>query len=205
MRSAAALLFLAACASTKPTPVAPATSSAVEADPVAPSIVVTDAMGSPHVGDVAPDFDLLDQDGRRVRLSDAPGQVTVLAFVASFCPFSRAEQPHLRELAQDYAGRGVRVIAIGIDEPEADYRAYVARMPMDMPILRDEGGATAIRYTPPGAQPEIEDRKKVLVTSNLVIDRRGRIRFFTMVDTVHFDARLVHVRRAVDQLLAETP
>jgi peroxiredoxin len=139
-----------------------------------------------------------------VKLSDARGEVVVLAFVASFCPFSKAEQPYLKRLVEDYKGKKVRVIAIGIDEPEADYRSYVARMPMGMPILRDEGGATAIRFTPPGAQPEIKDRKMVLVTSNLVIDPNGKIRFFTMVDTVHFDAELRGVRKTVDGLLGES-
>ena len=37
----------------------------------------------------------------------------------------------------------------------------------------------------------------------VVLDREGRIRFFTMADTVRFDAKLVHVRRAMDELLAE--
>jgi hypothetical protein len=43
-----------------------------------------------------------------------------------------------------------------------------------------------------------------LVTSNLVIDRQGKIRFFTLVDTVHFDARLVHLRHTLDELLAQS-
>lgn len=201
MRAAlvALAIALAACAASPP----PATATSADADPAEPSIVVTPDMGSPHVGDVAPDFDLPDQDGKHVRLADARGQVVVLAFVASFCPFSKAEQPHLAELVKDYAGKDVKVIAIGIDEPELDYRSYIARMPMGMPILRDEGGKAALTFTPPGAQPELKDRKMVLVTSNLVLDRAGRIRYFTMVDTVHFDARLVHVRKAVDKLLAE--
>ena len=75
---------------------------------------------------------------------------------------------------------------------------------MGMPVLRDEGGAVALRFTPPGAQPEFADRTMALVTSNLVIDPKGKIRFFTVVDTVHFDAKLVHVRRAVDRVLAES-
>ena len=166
-------------------------------------MLVTDAMGSPHIGDAAPDFDLPDQNGKHVKLSETRGQVVVLAFVASFCPFSKAEQPYLKKLVEDYAGKNVRVIAIGIDEPEPDYREYIARMPMGMPILRDQGGAVAVRFTPPRAQPELKDRKMALITSNLVIDKEGKIRFFTMVDTVHFDARLVHVRKAVDKLLGE--
>ena len=198
-------LLLAGCASSPAaTPASPSSPAAIDdTTPTEPSIVVTEAMGSPHVGDLAPDFELPDQDGKVVKLSAERGSVVVLAFVASFCPFSKAEQPHIAELAADYAGKNVKVIAIGIAEPEADYRAYLARMPMNLPVLRDEGGAVALRFTPSGAQPQFKDRTKALVTSNLVLDRDGRIRFFTVLDTVHFDAKLGHVRHAVDQLLAE--
>jgi peroxiredoxin len=206
----AGALGLCACAPAAPRAAAP-TSTAASADPFdgssilpEPSIAVTEAMGSPHIGDAAPDFDLPDQDGKRVTLAGARGSVVVLAFVASFCPFSKAEQPYLKQLAMDYAGKKVRVIAIGIKEPEPDYREYIARMPMGVPVLRDEGGAVALRFTPAGAQPEFKDRTMALVTSNLVIDPRGKIRFFTVVDTVHFDSKLVHVRRALDRVLAES-
>lgn len=195
-----------ACSPAAPPAASPAsTNAADEYVPLAePSIAITEAMGSPHIGEMAPDFDLPDQNGKRVSLAAARGSVVVLAFVASFCPFSKAEQPYLKKLAEDYAGKNVRVIAIGIKEPEADYREYVARMPMGVPVLRDEGGAVALRFTPAGAQPELKDRTMALITSNLVIDSKGKIRFFTMADTVHFDAKLVHVRRAVDRVLAES-
>jgi peroxiredoxin len=196
-------LVLGACASSPGAPPA-SPGESVEATPE-PSIVVTEAMGSPHLGDVAPDFELPDQDGKLVKLSALRGSVVVLAFVASFCPFSKAEQPHLAALATEYAGQNVKLVAVGISEPEPDYRAYLARVPMHFPVLRDEGGAVALRFTPPGAQPQFKDRTKALVTSNLVLDPAGRIRFFTVLDTVHFDAKLGSVRRAVDQLLKEHP
>jgi peroxiredoxin len=201
----AAALALAACAPPSPAVAPVAAGAAEDATPAQPSIVVTEAMGSPHAGDAAPDFDLPDQQGKRVKLSEARGSVVVLAFVASFCPFSKAEQPYLAKLATDYAGRNVKVIAIDINELEADYRSYLARLPMNMPVLRDEGGKVALSFTPPGAQSEFKDRTKALATSNLVIDRDGTIRFFTLVDTVNFDAKLVHVHRAVDRLLADHP
>ena len=37
-----------------------------------------------------------------MNLSALRGSVVVLAFVASFCPFSRAEQPYLAQLATDF-------------------------------------------------------------------------------------------------------
>jgi peroxiredoxin len=194
-------VVFSACAPALPPSDAARTAPAEHRAPSEPSIVVTDAMGSPHIGEAAPEFELPDQHGETVRLSDARGSVVVLAFVASFCPFSQAEQPNLAKLAADYAGRKVKVIAVGIDT-EVGSRSYLERMPMALPVLRDPGGEVALRFTPPGAQPELKDRTMALVTSNLVIDREGKIRFFTVLDTVHFDAELVHVRRAVDGLLA---
>src|SRR5947207_15260201 len=63
-----------------------------------PSVLVTEAFGSPHIGQLAPDFELVDQGGAHVRLSELRGSVVVLAFVASFCPFSAAAQPNLARL-----------------------------------------------------------------------------------------------------------
>jgi peroxiredoxin len=162
-------------------------------------------MGSPHPGEAAPDFELVDQNGARVRLSELRGSVVMLAFVTSWCPFSQAEQPYLAKLASDYQGRNVRVLAIDIKEPDAGYRKYLDRVPMPMPVLHDRSGDVVAAFTPAGAQPDVKDRATVLVTSNLVIDGRGVIRFFTMVDTAHFDAELVHARRTIDALLAEAP
>jgi thiol-disulfide isomerase/thioredoxin len=125
----------------------------------------------------------------------------VLAFVTSWCPFSLAEQPHLASLAEQYRGQNVKVLAVDIKESDEAYAKYVERVPMPIPVLRDRMGTVVASYTPDRAQPEVKDRAAVLVTSNLVIDAEGRIRFFTMVDTANFDAQLVFVRRAVDELL----
>lgn len=159
-------------------------------------------MGTPHVGDAAPDFDLVAQDGSHVKLSSLRGQVVMLAFVTSWCPFSQAEQPHLKALAEQYAGKNVKVVAIDIKEDDAGFRKYLDRMAMPFPVLHDTSGAATAAFTPDHAQPAIKDRSAVLVTSNIVVNPQGKIVFFTMVDTLHFDAQLVHVRHAIDDELA---
>jgi peroxiredoxin len=160
-------------------------------------------MGSPHVGDVAPDFELSDQGGTKVKLSSLRGKVVMLAFVTSWCPFSEAEQPNLAKLAEDYASdERVRILAVDIKESDEGYGKYVGRAKTPFPVLRDTTGAVTATFTPARAQPTIQDRATVLVTSNAVVDPEGRIRFFTMVDTVHFDSRLVHARHAIEDLLA---
>jgi peroxiredoxin len=195
--AAAACAAVAGCAGVQSPPAAPAP-TADEA-----SIAVTPAMGSPHAGDAAPDFELADQQGARVRLSSLRGSVVVLAFVTSWCPFSEAEQPHLAALAEAYRGRNVKVLAVDIKEGDAGYAKYMGRVAMPIPVLRDTTGEVVASFTPAHAQPDVRDRSTVLVTSNLVIDPEGRIRFFTMADTLHFDAELVHLRRTVDALLVK--
>jgi peroxiredoxin len=181
---------------------APAAASAPDPTPAEPSIAVTPEMGTPHVGDAAPDFDLVAQDGSHVKLSSLRGSVVLLAFVTSWCPFSQAEQPNLKALAGDYAGKNVKFVAVDIKENDAGYQKYLGRVSMPFPVLHDAGGDVTASFTPDHAQPAIKDRSTVLVTSNLVLDPQGKIVFFTMVDTVHFDARLVHARRAIDAELA---
>ena len=195
-------LVISGCAQTTPARDAVATqASPFDATGATPSVVVTPEMGSPHVGDEAPDFDLADQNGAHAKLSSMRGSVVVLAFVASYCPFSEAAQPHLVEVARDYEARGVRVVAVDVREDDASYREYVSRRAMPFPVLRDGDGVVSAAFAPPLARPGVADRTKVVVTSNLVIDREGRIRFFTLLDTTHFDARLVHLRRALDAIV----
>jgi peroxiredoxin len=200
-----ALSIALGCAGAPP-PQTPAaqTESPFDSTPAEPSIAITGDMGSPHLGDTAPDFELKDQDGNPVKLSSLHGKVVLIAFVTSWCPFSAAEQPNLAQVAADYAKDDrVRVLAIDIREDDAKYRQYLARVKMPIPVLRDAAGDVTSTYTPARAQPSIQDRSTVLVTSNVVVDPEGKIRFFTMVDTVHFDSRLVHARRAIDALLAK--
>ena len=188
------------CGGTSPPAAAP-TGAGPDSTPAEPSIAITPDMGTPHVGDLAPDFELSDQDGHPVKLSSLRGGVVMLAFVTSWCPFSEAEQPNLKKLADDYAGKNVKVVAVDIKEKDDGYAKYLSRVHMPFPVLRDATGDVTAKFTPDRAQPAIKDRSAVLVTSNVVVDGEGKIAFFTMVDTVHFDARLVHARRAIDREL----
>src|SRR5882672_1364901 len=86
------------------------------------SIIVTPEMGAVHPGVPAPDFELVDQSGRTVRLSSLRGSVVLLAFVSSWCPFSQAEQPNLKKVFADYRGKNLKVLAVDVKEDDAGYR-----------------------------------------------------------------------------------
>jgi peroxiredoxin Q/BCP len=164
---------------------------------------VTEELGHPHIGDPAPDFELPDQDGNLVKLSSLRGSVVMLALVSSWCPFSRAEQSHLKDLAEAYAARGVKTVGVVVADTEEGYKKYTTRVIMPFPVLRDVRDEVGLGYAPEHALPSFKDRRKVAVTANLVIDPQGVIRHFSLVDTAHFDAELTQVRGALDTLLAQ--
>ena len=163
---------------------------------------VTPAMGKPGVGDAAPDFELADGSGNRVKLSSLRGSVVVMQFGASFCPFSKAELPHLNQLAKDYGTKNVKVLLLDVDEGEPEYKEYSTRIPLTLTMLRDENGDVAKTYAPDRAQLAIKKRQYVMIPSNLVIDEDGKIVFDTLLDSDHFDAELVALKAKVAEILA---
>jgi peroxiredoxin len=178
----------------------PATATA----PTEPKIIAVSAeMGTPHPGDPAPDFELPDDKGNKVKLSSMRGSIVMLAFVTSWCPFSKAEQPHLKALADEYAPKGIKFVAVNVNEQEAGYKEYLGRVALPFPVLRDESGDVARSFAPTKALPDFKDRSRVVISSNLVIGADGTIRLFAIADTYSFDAKYVHVRRALDEALAQ--
>lgn len=60
-------------------------------------------------------------DGRRATLSDYTGQVVVLDFYATWCLPCREQVPHLVEMQQRYAARGLNIIGLNVGGPEDRY------------------------------------------------------------------------------------
>jgi peroxiredoxin len=165
-------------------------------------------LGAPAAADVqrgagtaAPDFDLPAIEGPPVQLSQLRGRVVVIHFAATWCPFCNAELPHLVALDRAYKGRGVQVLLVDVKESKRMVGRWASKGGVTFPVLLDADGAVAARYAPKDAQPDLA-RDEVMVAANLVIDREGRIRFFSLLDTTQFDARLIGLRAVLDDLLA---
>ena len=70
-----------------------------------------------QLGDTVPAFALPDTDGaeHQVPLAEAP-PATVLVVTCMHCPYVIAWNPRLRAVAEDYAPRGVRFLAINAND-----------------------------------------------------------------------------------------
>ena len=97
-------------------------------------------------GQKAPDFEIPDQDGRAVKLSDFKGTPVVLYF------YPRADTPGcttqacgVRDHQADYAAHGAVVLGISPD-PVAKVKKFHDKQGLNFTLLADEGHAVAERY-----------------------------------------------------------
>ena len=79
--------------------------------------------------DGAPDFELNDLDGRKVRLSSLRGKVVIVNFWASWCNPCVEEFPSLIKLVEHFKG-AVALIAVSNDEDVADIRTFLSAFGM---------------------------------------------------------------------------
>ena len=85
----------------------------------------------------APDFTLQDLSNQKVRLSDFKGRVVMLEFWATWCPPCRSAIPTLEKLHKTYESRGLKVLAVSVDEGGWDnVRSFARERGISYTVLR---------------------------------------------------------------------
>lgn len=112
-----------------------------------------------------PDVAIADLDGEPKTLESWAGQIRVVNFWATWCKPCREEVPMLVAAQRDYAGQGVQIIGLAVDD--ADTAARFARdYNINYPVLADTSAVMRV-------QDQLRAGQGLPVT--LVVDRRGRI------------------------------
>jgi thioredoxin-dependent peroxiredoxin len=94
-------------------------------------------------GDLAPSFDLEDQGGQRVRLSDYRGrQVLVYFYPKADTSGCTAQSCSVRDAREDLREAGVDVLGISPDPPGAQ-RAFDEKYALGFPLLSDTDHSVA--------------------------------------------------------------
>lgn len=123
-------------------------------------------------------------DGRRVALSDFRGKnPVVLNFFAEFSPHCRTEFAHLKELDEKYASKGLKIVAVSMDETRSAAAVVPKETKVKFPILFDAKGGIADRY-------EVQ-----VIPHSVVIDREGKVH--ALITGFH----LSELSRAVEQVV----
>ncbi len=99
-----------------------------------------------QIGNVAPEFSLVNSDGKLVSLSDLRGKPVLINFWATWCPSCQLEMPYLQQVYNDWSGKGLALFAIDSGESPAKVREFFAANHLSLPVLFDFTGSTSDKY-----------------------------------------------------------
>lgn len=119
---------------------------------------------SPGWAQSAPDFALKDVvRGQEYTLRQFRGQVVVLNFFTFLCKPCREEMPALNQIDQEFKGRGLQTIGIGLASSREELRSLTQQLGLRYPVLLGNEAISA-------AYGKVE-----FVPTTFIIDRQGNI------------------------------
>lgn len=138
-------------------------------------------------GAEAPNFALLDMEGRKVLLSDLQGKVVLVNFWATWCSSCMKKLPHIQQMYKDLKKEGLAVLTINMDKSPDVARHYISEYGYTFPVLlADEHVRSAYNVQ---AIPIV-----------YLIDRHGQIQFFQTGSSPYKQEELI---TKIKQLLSE--
>lgn len=134
-------------------------------------------MAELNVGDTAPDFELEDQNGKKVRLSDHKGKKNVLLafFPFAFSPVCTNELGELKEKEDVVLKLDAQVMAASVDSTWTQ-RAFAKELGVKFSILSDFGKKVAPLYG------SLYEDKGFTKRAIFVIDKKGKVAYKRMYE-----------------------
>jgi cytochrome c biogenesis protein CcmG/thiol:disulfide interchange protein DsbE len=83
----------------------------------------------------APDFEVNDLSGKKIRLSDYKGSVVFLDFWASWCGWCKIEIPFFSDMYNKYKDKGLVIIGIATSDRDERVSAFVNSYKMTYPVV----------------------------------------------------------------------
>ncbi|MCK1997423.1 thiol-disulfide oxidoreductase ResA [Psychrobacillus psychrodurans] len=99
-----------------------------------------------QVGDVAPDFALVDMNGEKHQLSDYKGQGVFLNFWGTWCKPCEREFPIMDKQYQEVKDQGLQILAVNIGESDFVVKKFMNRLGITFPVLIDNNKSVMETY-----------------------------------------------------------
>lgn len=165
------------------------------------------------IGSPAPDFSLPGIDGQTHKLSEySSAPVLAIVFTCNHCPTAQLYESRIKKLADDYRGRGVTLVAIEPNDPEAVWLSELGYTDVsdsldemkiraeyrhfNFPYLYDGETQSVSRAYGPKATPHV-----------FVFDAGRKLRYEGRIDNSQRESlvKTQDARNAIDALLAHKP
>ena len=118
----------------------------------------------PQKGYLAPALEGVTLSGSPISLDDVQGKVLLINFWATWCPPCRLEMPAMQAIYTRYKDQGFEILAVNLQEQDAQMSAFVDEMGLTFPILVDRDGSLSSVY------------RVTSLPTTFVVDREGVIR-----------------------------
>lgn len=104
-----------------------------------------------QVGNLAPDFQLNNLEGKPVSLSDFRSKPILLNFWTTYCPFCQAERPLMQQIYDEWQSKGLVVLTIDIfgfraTETAENLASFMQSNNYSFPVLLDVNHEVTISY-----------------------------------------------------------
>jgi peroxiredoxin len=118
-----------------------------------------------QLGKPAPDFTVVGLSGARLTLSEYRGSPVIVNFFASWCRACRGELPDLKDTADRYRDRGLRLLGVAVRDSDDSVSHMVENLGLSFPVGLDPSGEVAVgRYRVQG------------LPMTVFVDRQGVVR-----------------------------
>lgn len=101
---------------------------------------------APEIGKPAPDFTATTLEGEKITLSKLRGHPVWLTVGASWCQPCRAENPDIEATYEKYRDKGLKLVAVFIQDNRSDIGSYAKRAGLTYPKIDDADSAIASSY-----------------------------------------------------------
>ncbi|MBO0600466.1 thiol-disulfide oxidoreductase ResA [Sporosarcina sp. E16_3] len=98
------------------------------------------------VGDKAPDFELVDLEGNKQRLSDYKGEGVFLNFWGTWCGPCKKEMPYMENQHKAFEEKGVNILAVNIAESNLKVETFIEQYGLTFPIVIDKDKSVKEAY-----------------------------------------------------------
>lgn len=137
-------------------------------------------------GKPAPEFELKTLDGNGIKLSELKGKVVILDFWATWCGPCVVALPKIVRLADEYKPAPLQLVAVNLEQSEAEISKFLTRTKIDPKVALDTDGAVSRLYHVDA------------IPKTIVIDQDGIVRAVIVGGGEEAEDRL---RNALDKLL----